>query len=972
MAGLEGLEPKPLLANGGWHLTSKSLDQANSDSNRLTTERRDLSEERPSDAVRSKKAIDSSTDHPSRKVITGLPRSQTFTRKLSEQRKHLEPIEATTNERRTASMEQKYTKASNVLGTTDAETAPEAVSSNSSLLSADHGSNSNSSHDLLRERGDDDPSNNNMNSATLDTTSQYADTPPKDACSTLDTGSMTASQYDAMIADELERKWILNLSMHYRDRSRREKFFVTYRKKDQVWKRVTISLDYRDPPPDSLEMELSRMKYQREKSAKIYEAIRESLSEIAFYDTVTNLKLQTTDGRLHVHVVEDGNEIINYPLVDQIRHSSCRRIREKEIHFDCHMSGFVYKVRVHGRTLIKKEIPSPDTVDEFLYEVNALSNLRYSRHVVQLYGVVVDDHDEHVKGLLISYAEQGALIDIIYDNCKEENLGIPWNKREKWARQIIHGLADIHESGFVQGDFTLSNIVVDARGDAKIIDINRRGCPVGWEPPESKTLAVTHHRINMYIGVKSDLYQLGMVLWGLAMLEDEPELQPRPLILRREILVPDWFRDVTDVCLSTDPRMRLNASSLLRMFPPDSAPQTGSIPLLDDEAHALDGHGSYAATMRQPNIIRTVVPSSGCPCSIRTYLDPSPDMYEPYYPMRGRSPPSPLPSQPDGYESPDKSYSSTSWAANKSVRPSYSDIADDDSILPGEEDTVGTALRSETPSSLGKHDVDSAAYLPADIGLKYVSSRQAEVLSHSLGDGLRMLSTPKLARNDMDYFDSLAPNPEIEHHGAPPGKEDSSRVVSRTVRGRSNDSIERRYSSVRGIQAADGDLDGGVSLQPDTGLSGLGISQPFSYHGALGLQREDDSGKYRSQKPNMSMQYSETGQPNGHEAGKHATWTKKKLSTGVGESTTTSDHLEVDRQASPKSRANGEIKDPRRRGESFARQQSLPISLADTGASLQLEYDSKMRHGEDAKDEISGLARPATVQAFMVTTESQR
>ncbi|KAG5974067.1 hypothetical protein E4U55_000123 [Claviceps digitariae] len=840
MADLEGFEPKPLLANGGWDLSSENLAQANSDFSRLIPKRDEVSEERPSGGVRSKKAIDSCTEHPSRKVITGLPRSQTFTRKLSEQRQHLEPTETTSSERRAASMDHKFAKVSNALGTTNAEASAEAVSGNFTLSSDEY--DSSSSRNDLRENGDDHSLNTtSMSPPTFDSASQYDDTSQKEARSTLDTGSMTASQYDAMIADELEKKWILNLSMHYRDRSRREKFFVTYRKTDRLWKRVTISLDYRDPPPDSLEKELARMKYQREKSARIYEAIRESLSEIAFYDTVTNLKLQTTDGRLH--------EIINYPLVDQIRHSRCKRIREKEIQFDCHMSGFVYKVRVHGQTLIKKEIPSPDTIDEFLYEVNALSSLRYSRHVVQLYGVVVDDHDEHVKGLLISYAEQGALIDIIYDNCKDQDFGIPWNKRERWARQIVHGLADIHESGFVQGDFTLSNIVVDAAGDAKIIDINRRGCPVGWEPPESKTLVATHHRINMYIGVKSDLYQLGMVLWGLAVLEDEPELHPRPLILRPEMHVPDWYRDVTEVCLSIDPRMRLNASSLLRMFPPDFEPHRGTVLFLDD-AHTFDEDGAYAGRMRQPNIIRTVVPSGGCPYSSRTYVDPSPDMYEPYYPMRGRSPPSPLPSQPDGYESPNKSYSSTSWAANKSVRPSYSDIADDDSITPGE-DTVGTALRPETPSSLGKHDVDSAAYIPTDIGLSDVSSRQAGAVSRSLGDGLQMLSTPKLARNEMD---DLTPNPDIERYAASPTSEGFSTVISEATRDRSNDIIERQYLHVQGIQTAEGDLDGGVPLRPEIGLSGLGISQLFSCHTALETQLEVENGEILSQKLTKSMQ----------------------------------------------------------------------------------------------------------------------
>jgi hypothetical protein len=98
--------------------------------------------------------------------------------------------------------------------------------------------------------------------------------------------------------------------MHFRDKSNREKFFVTYREPCEteiVWRRVTISLDYRKAPEDSLEMELTKTKFQRDKSAKIYEAIRDSLSAIRFYDTVTNLKLQTTDGRLHVHVAEDLN-----------------------------------------------------------------------------------------------------------------------------------------------------------------------------------------------------------------------------------------------------------------------------------------------------------------------------------------------------------------------------------------------------------------------------------------------------------------------------------------------------------------------------------------------------------------------------------------------------------------------------------------------------------------------------------------
>lgn len=374
---------------------------------------------------------------------------------------------------------------------------------------------------------------------------------------------------DIRLQEELEAKWILNLSMHFRDNSDREKFFLTFAEMPAKWRRVTVSIDYRQLEPDSLEADLKSLHYQRDKSARIYEAIRDSLPDIQFYDTVTNLKLQTTDGRLHVHVTEDVNEIIPYPSTSAIEHLDCKRFRENAVCFDSHISGFVYKISVNNRAYIKKEIPGPDAVEEFLYEINALCNLQDSKSVIKFEGIIVDETNQIIKGLLISYAEQGALIDMIYDFKPTGQLY--WERREKWAWQIVEGLSEIHEAGYVQGDFTLSNIVIDKNDDAKIIDINRRGCPVGWEPPELAKLIESGQRISIYIGVKSDLYQLGMVLWALAEQQDEPERQDRPLTRtmdRHRPDVPDYFRDVVRSCLSDLPRHRLSASQLLAKFPP--------------------------------------------------------------------------------------------------------------------------------------------------------------------------------------------------------------------------------------------------------------------------------------------------------------------------------------------------------------------------------------------------------------------
>lgn len=347
-------------------------------------------------------------------------------------------------------------------------------------------------------------------------------------------------------------------------------------------------------------------------------------------------------------VLTARQEIIHYPTVRMIQHLGCRRIRESSIDFDSHMSGFVYKVRIRGQTLIKKEIPGPDTVDEFLYEINALSRLSNSRNVIAFHGVVVDDYGEHVKGLLISYAEQGALIDVLFDN----DHSLPWFRRERWARQIVEGLSEIHESGFVQGDFTLSNIVIDDEDNAKIIDINRRGCPVGWEPPEATPLIESNQRISMYIGVKSDLYQLGMVLWALAEQEDEPEAHGRPLRLHEGVDVPEWYRTVVSICLADDPRHRMQAIDLLRMFPQrieTDVPRRVQPSISVDDGHSVQEYvvDGYQSDGRP--VIRTVQPppewSHGSSVG-HTYVNsPTGLVREPYfYPTRGRSPPSPMPS----------------------------------------------------------------------------------------------------------------------------------------------------------------------------------------------------------------------------------------------------------------------------------------------------------------------------------------
>ena len=559
----------------------------------------------------------------SRKVVPELPRAPTFKRQQSELRDRLEPNQPLPDERRTLSVDRRRISNS-------CRNSAAAVMAQPRLSAPEFLETTETIESVLGRSDIHTPQ-------TQDEAKEFVDI--RNEASNIDTQSISTEAFDEMILEELEKRWILNLSMHFRDKSKREKFFVTFAETPTHWRRVTLSLDYRNAPEGSLEEELLRTKFQRDKSARIYEAIRESLPDIQFYDTVTNLKLQTENERLHVHVVEDLSEIIPYPPVKAINHLNCRRVREDEVVFDSHLSGFVYKVTVDGEAFIKKEIPGPDTVDEFLYEINALHQLSGSHSVIQFGGVVLDTKGEVVKGLLISFAEQGALIDVIYDGEGK----IPWRRRERWAKEIVQGLAEIHEAGFVQGDFTLSNIVIDSNDNAKIIDINRRGCPVGWEPPEVAALIDSNQRISMYIGVKSDLYQLGMVLYALATQQDEPE-NHRPLSLDSfPAEIPDYYSDLCHRCLNHDPRCRSQASALLILFPDvEEYHSSGrSLPIVVDACYPEEKHLPNHEELDTPRTLEWQGPG-GKPFDVYDYAITDTSGEEDYFPRRGRSRPAPV------------------------------------------------------------------------------------------------------------------------------------------------------------------------------------------------------------------------------------------------------------------------------------------------------------------------------------------
>lgn len=379
------------------------------------------------------------------------------------------------------------------------------------------------------------------------------------------------------LIEEHDSKWILNLNVQFRDRSEREKFFVTYAERPNLWRRLVIVWDCRHMRESCLERDLKSMVLQRDKSIRLFQSLRTSLQEVQYFDTVTRLTLRTEeDNQLHIYVSEDLRERTIYPSIRLVAHIDCPRYFEHEVDLVGHFSGYVYRVNVGGRDLVRKDLGGQHGMEGFLYELNALNALKHCIGIAQLQGVITDNSGEMVKGFLITCGSQGALGDLVYDTRRSTEL--KWPRRRKWARQILGALAEIHEAGYVQGDFTLSNIVIDNEDNANVVDFDRSGCPVGWEPPELIETINSRQRVRLMIGIKSDLFQLGMCLYALAARDPEPDRALQrgyDLRLMADIDVPDWYKDIVSICLSPRPQDRIAAMDLLRRFDYSLASELG-------------------------------------------------------------------------------------------------------------------------------------------------------------------------------------------------------------------------------------------------------------------------------------------------------------------------------------------------------------------------------------------------------------
>ena len=248
----------------------------------------------------------------------------------------------------------------------------------------------------------------------------------------------------------------------------------------------------------------------------------------------------------------------------------------------------------NGRLVYEIKSIKPEPAPEMLYNIRVLHCMNGRAGCTRLAGIVTDQSQRHLKSYLIDVPQaRWNLVQVAGDS------SISWERRERWAFQLVQGIRQIHLQGFTIGGLTIwSAPVVDHTDSVRFWYFKERfvmGRTLGaYYPPEFRFLRdlsrATDHKNSPVVTSKTDIFHLGLLLWLLA--ENKPQAQDSPVCgrlncgereKRRGICdlshaepialptlaetVPQYFRSIVDACRAENPRERPAAREILQMFP---------------------------------------------------------------------------------------------------------------------------------------------------------------------------------------------------------------------------------------------------------------------------------------------------------------------------------------------------------------------------------------------------------------------
>ena len=247
-----------------------------------------------------------------------------------------------------------------------------------------------------------------------------------------------------------------------------------------------------------------------------------------------------------------------------------------------------------------------------LYVLQVMHCLRAVPGIASFKGVVLDERGI-VSAFLSDLPSKGKL-------CRNWTYDIDgrrldsWKRREKWCKQVVQAVAQIHEATFVVGNMCKTpdlGIAIDANDDAVLYGAFARDfvydeLHVGSLPPEY--WHSVSHGCRVEACPQSDIYQLGLALWALASSRSsisasrswfcksagctaavsatctEPHADPVQLQFPSED-TPQYMRHIISACRAENPEERPAAWQLLEMFPTEAGQSVSGVAAVDAEQH---------------------------------------------------------------------------------------------------------------------------------------------------------------------------------------------------------------------------------------------------------------------------------------------------------------------------------------------------------------------------------------------------
>lgn len=215
--------------------------------------------------------------------------------------------------------------------------------------------------------------------------------------------------------------------------------------------------------------------------------------------------------------------------------------------------GEVFKAMVSGRFMAVKKIPldlslnvkaAEKEIKTLLLEINTLKRLQHPR-IVRYFGCIRQDSEEDPALLIfLEYMPSGSIKGVL-SRFGPYGVGLV----RKYTRQILEGLDFLHTEKIVHRDVKGANILIDARGDAKLADFGacrelealQSTCTGGMRSIQGSIFWMAPEVMKYKAGRRSDIWSLGCTVIEMITAE-----APWPNLRKEKMNVTETLRRISD------------------------------------------------------------------------------------------------------------------------------------------------------------------------------------------------------------------------------------------------------------------------------------------------------------------------------------------------------------------------------------------------------------------------------------------